>query len=203
MKPKSNSVMATVKARLLAERELAGDLLDGRLTADELSQQLKSRRLLTYNVVLYLMEQAGAQAQMNTKLVLPLQIDGIQRLGDMLSHRALRNDTAQYIYMQAKDEYMVWLAKALSIIADHKPEAILYLLDFKATPYMKHQRADERMTFSIVETLPDSCRRKVAEAAKERRKLTTLFTKTQWQECKDIMHSSRDKRTVLTLEMGL
>jgi len=115
----------------------------------------------------------------------------------------MRNDAAQYIYLQAKREYMAWLAKALSIIAEHKPEAILYLLEFKATPYMKNQRADERMAFSIIETLPDTCRRKVAETAKEKRKLTTLFTKTHWQECKDIMHSSRDKRIVLTLELGL
>jgi len=54
MKPKPNAVMATVEARLLAERELAGDFLDGRISVVELSQQIKSRRLITYNVVLYL-----------------------------------------------------------------------------------------------------------------------------------------------------
>lgn len=203
MKAKQLDALSTVRARILSERELAGDLLDGRISTDQLSLMIKARGLIPYNVVLYVLEQAGAQAQLNTHLTLPLQHDGIQKLAEMLAHRALRRETADFIYLQAKNDYTAWLAKALELMAAHEPKAIIYLLEHKAVPYIQHYKADQALLSLIRDGLSPGARQAVSQEAKVKRKLPFLFRLTAWDECKDHMKLGRDKRTLLTIEMGL
>lgn len=203
MKTNKKDPLSAVNARLLSERELAGDLLDGRITTDQLSMMIKARGLITYNVVLYLLEQAGAQAQLNTHLTLPFQTEGVQKLAEILAHRSLRREAADYIYLQTKNEYTLWVGRVLELIAAHKPEAILYLLEHKPQAYMKHAKADQALLSLIRDDLCTSARQAVSQLAKVKRKLPFLFRKTDWDECKEYMKLGRDKRTLLTIELGL
>ena len=195
--------MSAVNARLLSERELAGDLLDGRISVDDLAIALKERRLIGYNVVIYLMEQAGAQPQLNPSLILPIQRQGIEKLAEMLCHRTVRVDAGDYIFVQVRNRHTKWLSHAMELIARHRPEGIVYLLDRKTKPSITHDVQDHGVFSTMCDDLTSEAKGLVAQSAKVKRKLPALFRKTGWEECKEHMKSNRDKRIVLSIEMGL
>jgi hypothetical protein len=195
--------MSVVNARLLSERELAGDLLDGRISPDELAIAIKERKLIAYNVVIYLMELAGAQPQLNPGFTLPVQRESIEKLAEMLCHRALRVDAGDYIFLQVRNRHTKWLSHAMELIARHRPEGIIYLLDRKTKPYITHDAQDRGVFSTMCDDLSSGAKGLVAQSAKVKRKLPALFRITGWEECKEHMKSNRDKRIVLSIEMGL
>lgn len=203
MKALKIDTMSTINARLLSERELAGDLLDGRISIEDLALTIKQRKLYAYNIAIYLMEQAGAQPQLKPSLTLPIQRQGVEKLAEMLCHSSLRVDAGDYIFVQVRKCQTKWLTQALELIAKHRPEGIVYLLGRKTKPSITHDVEDHRIFSTMCDDLSGEAKALVVQSAKAKRKLPALFRKTGWIECKEHMKSNRDKRMVLSIEMGL
>jgi hypothetical protein len=198
-----DNFMSQINNRLEAERVAAGDFLFDLIDSNELIRRCKEKELARANIMIFLLEQAGAQPRITTNLRLEVQKEGIKKMGMLLCTRFFKTACFAHLYSHAKVNNSKWLEAIADILAREMPTAYLNVLALKPDGYMISEVSDKAMKSFFVDSLCEEGRLNVAREAKKKGKLPMLMKTTGWDACKTLMKKGNNRRILLTLEMGL
>jgi hypothetical protein len=198
-----HDLISEINNRLEVERVAAGDFLFGLIDANQLVKRCKEKGLMRVNILIFLLEQAGAQPLISNRLNLEAQKEGIKKMGELICTRYFQNTFLEQIYFYAQDKHSIWLSAVADILAREIPTAFLKALEIKPDPYMKSDSRDKAIMLYFVDSLSDESRVDVISEAMRKKKLCMLLKKTGWEACKAFMKTGNNRRILLTIEMGL